>query len=514
MANVFTDEQINEIIEIITSQVGHNKYIGARYVPMFGRKNEDTIEWDNKGTYEPLTIVLNEGNSYTSRQYVPAGVDIRNQAYWANTGNYNAQIEAYRQEVYGMSEKIDKEISDRTQADTALESKIAAETTARTQADTELENKIKAETTARTQADTALGERITEETTSREKSISAVTTLINNEISEREKADTALSEKIGNGTDTVRPNLDFSNIVLIGDSYLRGVGNDDVGWGKYFNDTLAASATVTEFGNSQAGFTVSGVTGAMAGMDYYAMLDYATTKVEADKIDWVVLAGGWNDNGTAADTVKSKTIRCAEHARSLFKKANVFIVALSNERKDLKSGYLNAAIEIVKGAQSAGCKTVPDSFMWLKSDSDISSSDNIHPNDAGYKKIGQYIASAMRGCDPQPINRLGAGATIGEDMTSNTFRNVLINGIVYLQGEFTSSKWSEVPTMAVLPAGMRPARTFYTCAQISGSGFKDVAPVYINTSGTIQIRTPFKGSYPSSSATVYLPMISYPIGIL
>lgn len=69
------------------------QYIGARYTPLFA----NPAEWDNTKTYEPLTIVLHEGNSYTSRQYVPTGIDINNNDYWALTGNYNAQIESYRQ---------------------------------------------------------------------------------------------------------------------------------------------------------------------------------------------------------------------------------------------------------------------------------------------------------------------------------------------------------------------------------------------------------------------------------
>ena len=51
--------------------------------------------------------MLYQGNSYTSRQYVPIGVDILNEEYWANTGNYNAQVEAYRQEVYRLAEDVD-----------------------------------------------------------------------------------------------------------------------------------------------------------------------------------------------------------------------------------------------------------------------------------------------------------------------------------------------------------------------------------------------------------------------
>lgn len=78
------------------------QYIGARYVPLFA----DPAEWNNTQTYEPLTIVLHQGNSYTSRQYVPTGIDITNNDYWALTGNYNAQIEAYRAETQANTSKF------------------------------------------------------------------------------------------------------------------------------------------------------------------------------------------------------------------------------------------------------------------------------------------------------------------------------------------------------------------------------------------------------------------------
>ena len=105
--NVFTLDEINQILEQLNSHPGARlQYIGSRYVPIFGRKGEDSIEWDDTKPYEPLTIVLNQGNSYTSRQYVPAGIEITNEDFWANTGNYNAQIEQYRQEVNKNKEDI------------------------------------------------------------------------------------------------------------------------------------------------------------------------------------------------------------------------------------------------------------------------------------------------------------------------------------------------------------------------------------------------------------------------
>src|SRR5699024_10785143 len=70
-----------------------NVYVGHRYVPkVMG-------EWDKTESYEGLSIVTNEGTSYTSKKRVPKGIDILNEEYWVVTGNYDAQIEDYREEV-------------------------------------------------------------------------------------------------------------------------------------------------------------------------------------------------------------------------------------------------------------------------------------------------------------------------------------------------------------------------------------------------------------------------------
>lgn len=111
MADTFTPEQITQILEEFFKVVGTRRYVGERYVPIFGRKGEESIEWDNSAPYEPLTIVLYQGNSYTSRQYVPIGVDITNQEFWAITGNYNAQVEAYHRETIAAREIADNAIT-------------------------------------------------------------------------------------------------------------------------------------------------------------------------------------------------------------------------------------------------------------------------------------------------------------------------------------------------------------------------------------------------------------------
>lgn len=78
-----------------------NIYIGNRYVPIVDG------EWDNSKKYEPLVIVQYQGNSYTSKGYVPAGVAISNTDYWALTGNYNAQLEPIVTGLNSVKEDID-----------------------------------------------------------------------------------------------------------------------------------------------------------------------------------------------------------------------------------------------------------------------------------------------------------------------------------------------------------------------------------------------------------------------
>lgn len=107
-----TDEQMQVLAQRIAAMAdtptdapakGVRQYVGARYVPMFA----NPLEWSDTREYEPLTIVTWQGNSYTSMQYVPTGIEITNTAYWALTGNFNAQVEAYRAEVKAVSAQVE-----------------------------------------------------------------------------------------------------------------------------------------------------------------------------------------------------------------------------------------------------------------------------------------------------------------------------------------------------------------------------------------------------------------------
>lgn len=89
----------------------NRQYVGARYVPKI------MGEWNKALQYEALSVVTYMGNSFTSKVPVPANIDISNQSYWVNTGNYNAQVENYRKETAQLTNSLNDEIMNRKNAD-------------------------------------------------------------------------------------------------------------------------------------------------------------------------------------------------------------------------------------------------------------------------------------------------------------------------------------------------------------------------------------------------------------
>lgn len=96
------------------------QYIGARYVPLFfSNPTTGDSAWMEGITYEALTVVSYAGNFFTSKKPVPSGIGSPNlnPEYWAQTGNYNAQIESIRDDIDAVEESLTEDIN-------AVESRI------------------------------------------------------------------------------------------------------------------------------------------------------------------------------------------------------------------------------------------------------------------------------------------------------------------------------------------------------------------------------------------------------
>ena len=85
------------------------QYIGARYVPRFSEVNNGI--WSNVYSYEPLTIVKNGNDYYTSKQSVPVGVAITNTDYWIKTGDYNGAIAHLQDKINTLETALTNDIN-------------------------------------------------------------------------------------------------------------------------------------------------------------------------------------------------------------------------------------------------------------------------------------------------------------------------------------------------------------------------------------------------------------------
>ena len=172
------------------------QYIGSRYVPLFA----EPAEWSSARTYEPLTIVMHEGNSYTSKQYVPIGIEITNEKFWALTGNYNAQVEAYRKEVRTILplDETPTEGSTKGVTSDGIKKAITAETTRATTAEETNAAAIAAETTRATTAEETNATAIAAETTRATTAEETNATAIANEVTRAKSAEETIASAIAN----------------------------------------------------------------------------------------------------------------------------------------------------------------------------------------------------------------------------------------------------------------------------------------------------------------------------
>lgn len=356
---------------------GVRQYVGARYVPLFA----DPLEWSGTRGYESLTVVLHEGNSYTSRQSVPVGIDIGNTAYWAETGNYNAQIEAYRQEVLAFDGRI-----------TANANAIDAETQARESEVAEAMEGIAAETRARVDGDNALALRID-----------------------------SLSKQ------TPVQNENGRNAVFIGDSFMAPTTSYPrklayytaqlMGWTMY-NYAYGGSGWVDEAG---------------AAMNFYHQIQKAAQQIDipvAD-VDYIVIGGGYNDwndpTPLTYNQLYSAAMQTIKEARAQFPNAQIIAIPMMfrNYGVDTHMHDLYSAVTAGIAASGVAVKVIDDAYMWQLGFINV---DGVHPTTELYEIMSHHVASKVMGGDAR-TSRLYSQALSGEGI-STTLNFAIGDGIV------------------------------------------------------------------------------------
>lgn len=429
-----------------TDYSGVREYVGARYVPVFA----NPPEWNDTRGYEPLTIVLHEGNSFTSTQYVPTGVDISNTEYWLETGNWNAQIEAYRQEVLRFDGRITQNADD-IKANTAA---IADEATARASADTALQQLIESEETARKAADTELHQNLSSV-------IAAV---------KRQNILSLYKDK---------------NCVWVGDSFTTGVGADPKT--KRVSTVFCNAMGMTEF-NYGVGAT-GWIWGTTSNTPYITQVQNAyaaMTQEQRENTAMVVLPGTSTDvsRGSTSKQIGTAATLCAKKASELFPNAVIYVIPMIWDKALFTYNAYDTTVEIcdqINKAVIPRVKMDEDSYTWLLGRYEFYSSDNVHPNNIGYAVWAAKMISSL----------LGSANTAGyiNSFTSNFGKwdkktYYLKNGFVFMPGykiTNVSDAGGDV-NIGTLPNNIRPA---YNQTTVLSSGGEAVGYVTYQTDGVI-----------------------------
>lgn len=433
----------NQTPPAATDYSGVREYIGARYVPVFA----NPPEWNDTRGYEPLTIVLHKGNSFTSTQYVPTGIDISNTEYWLETGNWNAQIEAYREEVLRFDARI-------TQNANGIEANMAAitsETTARENADTVIRNLITDEETARKAADTELHQNL-----------SAVIAKQN-----------ILSLYKG------------KNCVWVGDSFTTGVGADPRT--KRVSTVFCNAMGMTEF-NYGVGAT-GWIWGTTSNTPYIAQVQNAydaMTTEQRENTAMVVLPGTSTDvsHGSASKQIGAAATLCAKKASDLFPNAVIYVIPMIWDKALFTYIAYDATVEICDQINKAAIPRVKmdeDSYTWLLGRYEFYTSDNVHPNNTGYAVWAAKMISSILGS----ANTAGYINSFTSDFGKWDKKTYYLkNGFVFLPGykiTNVSDAGGDVK-IGTLPNNIRPA---YNQTTVLSSGGEAVGYVTYQPDGVI-----------------------------
>lgn len=423
------------------------QYIGARYVPLFNG------EWDVSKSYDPLTIVLHNGNSYTSVQAVPSGIDIEDTGFWAETGNYNAQVEAYRKEVLTFASQIEGAVEDAAEAKSQVKAASDKADVASTAANAA---QVKADS-AYTLADTANKGVASEATRAKGVESTAIKTLkISN--------NTLTATTIGGTTTTIGTVGDTSDflynygVLCLGDSF--GSEGDKISgrgyWPTYLRNQLQSETGVSNipfYNYCVSGYGFNNAAGAannvttlactytnahsfyQASIAAYNALKATTYNGQnvAANIGHVVIFGGYNDIDRMPDIVKDTTLgnqlkalwesnvkNTIEKVHTQFPRARIHLAPFNWPSKAISAVSLKYMVEQVAGAtydsrlcilsyydilaeaasQYTYCDLVPFAWTWLLGRDDCISSDALHPNATGGQVIASYLASAIHGYTP------------------------------------------------------------------------------------------------------------------
>lgn len=374
---------------------GVREYIGMRYVPIFA----DPVEWDDTRAYESLTVVTYQGASYTSRRPIPAGIPITDGRYWALTGNYNAQVELYRQEVRAFDGRITQAQSDASDALTQVGtvagdvSDLEGILTGYGEGDT-VKGDVSALQSAITAVDTKVGTLPEGET--------SVVGYVDGKVQTINTALEGVGESITELEDSISELSNF-HAVFVGDSFSTTtfVASADR-W--CYKIARALGVTPHIYAENGAGFAREG----NSGHNFTELVQNAGSALadSAEKVKYVFVLGGLNDlQDTYYQTAFGTGARnFIDAAQSAFPNALVYVCGINSWSTGFSlcgsANYGNLwaedTLSSTIGSYGEGVVHIP--MAWaLAFDSSLYAGTPPHPNASGHTAMAAWILNAMKG---------------------------------------------------------------------------------------------------------------------
>ena len=427
------------------------QYIGARYVPLFAEPEQ----WDSTREYEPLTIVLHQGNSFTSKQSVPIGIDITDESFWACTGNYNAQVEQYRREVRAFDGRI-SDVEDNFNENGEIEADHIAAGAVTT--DKLEDGAVTASKLAADSVDT--GSVVDGAITASKLAADSVdtATVIDGAITASKLA--ADSVDTGNIIDKtilrqdVNPStFAFENrkLVVIGDSLSNG-SHATKYWPEFFEEMYGAEAF--NFAVAGQGF-VNNANGTFDGQADNAI---ASSAFENADITDVVILGGYNDYSYTDTQIQEAVRSLVTKCKGAFENAIIWVGAMLKGVYPLdyaiggasEAQYRSRKISPIEfNAAWSGAVIIPQPWTWLMGEMNWNI-DNIHVNASGQQFIATRVYQVLNGASPVPMKRARI-TTSNASVEEVHCECYAIGGMVNVWGHFKTTAATGTTTIIQLP---------------------------------------------------------------
>lgn len=365
--DAYSDEQrikaLWQCLDLMASRVNQ---LGYYYIPNFSGTWSATVE------YAPLSVVLapegiegvQEGDSYTALDYVPAGTPLTDGKYWALTGNYNAQVQGFDTRI--------------TDAESTAES-ASQKADAANEAVEGVRSDVGELRSDLTGVQSTVG-TLNGEVTTLKGSVSTA----QSDISSLETEVDGLSAKIDGAGE-------LTDFVAIGDSYLEGYassGNND-GWGV----TIQNKTGKTCYPYYQGGI----------GWDNNAVTQITNAMTEHPTVKTGIVVLGINNRDTEYSSIKTGVTNVLNVMKK-YPKTNFWIFPCVAAGPTVGTKLLNvekAVMEAYGEFDNPGnVRVQTQCWTWLIDTDFYDKSDNLHPTQAGQDVIASSIIDCIQGGDP------------------------------------------------------------------------------------------------------------------